>query len=73
MLSCIYMLPSKHLIIPLKTREKKTELNELSELEYLKHPHRLAAMLTDMLSYICMLTSKHLFIYPIKNQKKRLS
>ena len=45
--------------------EKKTELNELSELEYLKHPHRSAAMLTDMLSCICMLKNKsnHFFIH----------
>ena len=36
MLSFIYMLTSKHLFIPFKIRKKKTELNKLNELEYLK-------------------------------------
>ena len=35
------------------------------------HSTKQPAMLTDMLSCICVLTSKHLFIYPIKNQKKK--
>ena len=41
MLSCIYMLPSKHLFIPLKIEKKKTELNELSELKCLKTPSQM--------------------------------
>ena len=37
-----------------------------------KHPHRGAAMLTDMLPCICMLKhiTKHQFIYPSKDKKK---
>ena len=57
----------------LKIRKKNwTELNEQDELKIKKHLSRHPDMLTNMLSYICMLNniSKHLFVYPIQNKKQ---
>ena len=72
MLTCICMLRqvSKHLFIyPIKNK-KKTELNELNELEYSKTPSQ---MLINMFSCICMLkqTSIHFFIDPTQNKKNQ--
>ena len=54
---------------------RKSEKNrtELDELKYSKKSTRQPALLTDMLSCICMLKSEHLFIYPNENIKKKLS
>ena len=71
MFSCIRMFRhvSKHLFIYSIKKKKKTELNELNELEYSKTPSQ---MLINMFSCICMLkqTSIHFFIDPTQNHKK---
>ena len=65
MLFCICMLILKHLFIH-PVNEKKTELNELSELKYLKSP----AMLTDMPLFICLLKHVSKYSLQLKSEKK---
>ena len=53
-----------------KPEKNRTEPNELDELKY-SNSTRQPALLTDMLSCICMLKSKHSFIYPILKSEKK--
>ena len=55
----------------MKIRKKKVGPNKLDELKCAKSMTRQPNILTNMLFYTCMLTSKHLFIYPIKNKNKK--
>ena len=71
--ACSDMYQNIHLS-HLKLEKKKTKLNELSELEYWKTPWQMSSY-AHWLTCIYMLrqVSKHLFIFPIWNQKKKLS